>query len=46
MTVFGFGRKGIDKYLDSVPQSVSIALLESNDYDDIAEFVAEEMRSR
>lgn len=29
MTVFGFGRSGLDKYLDYVPQSVSIFLLDS-----------------
>ncbi len=32
MTVFGFGRKGIDKFLDSVPQSISIGLVESTDH--------------
>lgn len=31
MTVFGFGRKGIQKYLESVPQSFTIGLLESID---------------
>lgn len=35
MTVFGFGRKGIDKYLDSVPQSFSIAFVESTDHEAI-----------
>jgi hypothetical protein len=29
MTVFGFGRDGLNKYLDSVPQSVSILLVDS-----------------
>jgi hypothetical protein len=29
MTVFGFGRSGLDKYLDHVPQSVSIFLVDS-----------------
>lgn len=43
MTVFGFGRKGIDKYLDSVPQSVSIALVESDEYEAIAAFVDQMM---
>jgi hypothetical protein len=28
MTVFGFGRKGIDKFLDSVPQRFSIGFVE------------------
>lgn len=28
MTVFGFGRQGISKFLDSVPQSFSIGLIE------------------
>jgi hypothetical protein len=32
MTVFGFGRQGGNKYLDSVPQSVSIGLVEHTDH--------------
>ena len=35
MTVFGFGRKGIEKYLDSVPQRFSIGFLETADYANI-----------
>jgi hypothetical protein len=35
MTVFGFGRKGIEKYLDHVPQSFSIGFLETTDHADI-----------
>ena len=31
MTVFGFGRSGLQKYLDSVPQSFSIGLTEHDD---------------
>ena len=31
MTVFGFGRAGLTKYLDSVPQSFSIGFVESTD---------------
>jgi len=40
MTVFGFGRKGIDKYLDSVPQSVSIGLLESDEHGEIGRAIS------
>ena len=32
MTVFGFGRQGMTKYLDSVPQSFSIGFVESTDH--------------
>ena len=32
MTVFGFGREGLTKFLDSVPQSVSIGFIESTDH--------------
>lgn len=32
MTVFGFGRDGLTKYLETVPQSFSIGLTESQDY--------------
>ena len=32
MTVFGFGRNGMKRHLDSVPQSFSIGLAESADY--------------
>ena len=32
MTVFGFGRKGLTKYLDSVPQSFSIGFIESTEH--------------
>ena len=35
MTVFGFGRQGGDKFLDTVPQSVSIGLVESTDHAEI-----------
>ena len=41
MTVFGFGRKGIDKFLDSVPQSVSIGFIESSDHAAIGKAVEE-----
>ncbi len=34
MTVFGFGRKGIDKFLDT-PQSFSIGFVESTNYADV-----------
>jgi hypothetical protein len=32
MTVFGFGRKGLTKYLDTVPRSFSIGFLETTDH--------------
>lgn len=32
MTVFGFGRSGLNKYLDQVPTTVSIGLLEDSSY--------------
>ena len=38
MTVFGFGRKGIKKYLDTVPQSFSIGFLETTNADKINRF--------
>ncbi len=37
MTVFGFGRQGIRKYLDRVPQRFTIGFLESTDHGEIAE---------
>lgn len=36
MTVFGFGREGLEKFLDSVPQSFSIGLLETTDHGEIS----------
>jgi hypothetical protein len=39
MTVFGFGRSGLDKYLDHVPQSVSIFLMESATHNTIDDAV-------
>ncbi len=36
MTVFGFGRKGLTKFLDSVPQRFSIGLIESTNHDVIS----------
>ena len=35
MTVFGFGRDGMRKFLDSVPQSFTIGFVESDDYEAI-----------
>jgi hypothetical protein len=35
MTVHGFGRNGLTKYLNSVPNSVSIGFLETTDYNKI-----------
>lgn len=39
MTVFGFGRDGLNLLLDTVPQSFSIAIVETTEHSDIAEFV-------
>ncbi len=39
MTVFGFGRQGIGKYLDHVPQSISIGLLETDDHEKIGQVI-------
>lgn len=39
MTVFGFGRNGIERLLDSVPQSFSIGFVESTDHGAITAFV-------
>ncbi len=41
MTVFGFGREGMKKYLDSVPQSFSIGFIESTDHRKIGEAIAQ-----
>lgn len=35
MTVFGFGRQGMTKFFDRVPQSVSIGFLETTNHADI-----------
>jgi len=35
MTVFGFGRRGVEKFLDKVPQSFSIGFLETTDHAEI-----------
>jgi hypothetical protein len=40
MTVFGFGREGMKKFLSSVPQSVSIGFLETTDFTVIQEHVS------
>lgn len=39
MTVFGFGRKGIEKFLDSVPRQFSIGFVESNTHSGISNAV-------
>ena len=41
MTVFGFGRAGVEKYLDTVPQSVSIGFVESAEHPIIGRRIAE-----
>ena len=40
MTVFGFGRDGMQKFLDSVPESFSIGLVESTDHEVVGRKVA------
>ena len=40
MTVFGFGREGMKKYLDSVPQSFSIGFVEATGHQEISEAIA------
>lgn len=40
MTVFGFGRDGMKKFIGSVPQSFSIGIVESTDRDAIEQAVA------
>jgi hypothetical protein len=35
MTVFGFGRDGLTKFLDTVPRSFSIGFLETTHYSKI-----------
>ena len=39
MTVFGFGRKGLEKYLYNVPQSFSIGFIESTNHCEISRFI-------
>jgi hypothetical protein len=39
MTVFGFGRKGIEKFLDSVPRQFSIGFVESSNHHELSNFV-------
>ncbi len=41
MTVFGFGRKGPERYFDTVPQSFSIGLLETVDHSRIGDVLME-----
>jgi hypothetical protein len=40
MTVFGFGRSGLNKHLDHVPQSFSIGFLETTDHAEIKRHLA------
>ena len=35
MTVFGFGRSGLDKFLQTVPQQVTIGFVESRRHEDV-----------
>jgi len=41
MTVFGFGRKGMEKCLDRVPQSFSIGFLETTNHAEIERLLGE-----
>jgi len=44
MTVFGFGREGLKKYLDRVPQRFTIGFLETTDYREIAKAIEQTAR--
>jgi putative heme-binding domain-containing protein len=44
MTVFGFGRRGLTKYLERIPTRVTIALLETTDHGEISRRVASILR--
>jgi hypothetical protein len=39
MTVFGFGRNGIERLMNSVPESFSIGFVESTEHEDIQEYI-------
>jgi hypothetical protein len=41
MTVFGFGRKGIVKYLDKVPRRFSLGFVESSEHQIISDKIQE-----
>lgn len=45
MTVFGFGREGMKKFLDTVPQSFSIGFVESTKHDEIRRHVERLMKA-
>jgi len=45
MTVFGFGRRRVEKFLDSVPQQFSIGFVEHHDRDRLAEAAAAMLRN-
>ena len=40
MTVFGFGRDGLKKYLTDTPAQFTIGLAESSNFDDLADIIA------
>jgi hypothetical protein len=44
MTVFGFGRAGVSKFLDRVPQSFAIGLVESTSHAEISRAMAKLLR--
>jgi hypothetical protein len=39
MTVFGFGRLGLDKFMKAVPAHFTIGFAESSDFDDVARVI-------
>ena len=45
MTVFGFGRKGLEKFHNDVPHSVSIGFVEATRHESIAEFIKKLLNS-
>ncbi len=45
MTVFGFGRQGIKKYLDHVPQRFTIGLLETRNHEAVARAMVERLET-
>lgn len=44
VTVFGFGRRGIKKYLDHVPQHFTIGFLETTNYAEVSEAMKTKLR--
>jgi hypothetical protein len=44
MTVFGFGRQGINKFLGSVPQQFSIGFLETTNHAAVSQALSERLK--